>query len=166
MGITPLARKSTQVRFYLPHTIWLVNLVLLHFLVWWSFWGYRDIDWNYARFLALAMEPLLILVISSMLVMADKDQDVIDLKEHFGEIRVWFFSLFVVLELLFILDGPLAFWNEPLWMTYRVPQLCAVAAMFIGLFGRRDWMQLTAALGVLAIMLWSSIMRFLPATAV
>ena len=164
-GIAEFAHKSKRVRFYGPHTVWLINLVLLHFLMWWSFWGYRDADWNYARFLTLATEPLLILLVSSLLVMADKDQDVIDLKRHFGEIRIWFFSSFLVLEAMFILDGPAVFLNEPLWVGYRVPQLLTLAAFLVGLLSRRDAWQLVAAWSVLGIMLWSSVMRFLPAAA-
>ena len=91
------------------------------------------------------------------------DADSIDLRDYFHEIRKWFFISFLVLEALFILDGPLVFHSEPIWFVYRIPQLIVVAAFILGLVSRHHRAQLASALMLNALMLWSSAIRFMPA---
>ena len=162
-GLARLVRYPAGLRFYLPFGIWLVNLLLLHFLLWWSFWDIRSVDWNYARFLVAILQPLSIFLITTILIPLQGGTEPVSLRDRFHEGRRWFFAVFLFAEMLFILDGPLAFGNERLWMIYRVPQLIIVAVFAIGLLVRRDWVQHGAAWIVFAIMLWSSAARFVPA---
>lgn len=162
-GVSQFARNSRRIDAYLPHTLWLLNLLLLHFLTWWSFWDYREVEWNYARFLVIMLEPLTIFLTTSIAIPRRFDADVIDLQDYFHVVRKWFFTSFLVMEFLFILDGPLVFGNEPIWFVYRIPQLVVVAAFALGLTNRRNWAQYASVLTVNALMLWSSAVRFMPA---
>ena len=162
-GLARLVRHPGGVKLYLPFCIWLVNLLLLHFLLWWSFWDVRGVDWNYARFLMAILQPLAIFLITTILIPADNGSGLLSLRNRFYEGRRWFFAVFLFAEALFILDGPLAFGSEPLWIVYRIPQLIIIAIFAMAFLVRRDWAQQAAAWVVFAIMLWSSAARFFPA---
>ena len=162
-GVSQFARNSKRIDAYLPHSLWLVNLLLLHFLTWWSFWDYRETEWNYARFLIIMLEPLLLFLTTSIAIPRKYDADRIDLRDYFHDVRKWFFISFLVLEAMYILDGPLVFNSEPVWFVYRIPQLIVVAAFVLGLVSRHDRAQLVSALMLNALMLWSSAIRFMPA---
>ena len=162
-GVSRLIRNPDGVRFYLPFGIWLINLLLLHFLLWWSFWDIRDIEWNYAKFLLTILQPLAIFLITTILIPTEAGGGTTCLRDRFFEGRRWFFSVFLVAETLFIVDGPFLFGSEPIWIVYRIPQLLIIVSFMFGLLVRRDWAQHLSAWTVLAIMLWSSGARFLPA---
>jgi hypothetical protein len=157
------ARNSTRVKFYLPHTMWLVNLVLWHFLLWWSFWDYRNVDWNYARFLVITLEPLVLFLTTSIATPRRFEAAIVDNKEYFFEIRKWFFLSFLVLQTLSIVDGPLVFGSEPWWIAYRIPQVLVAAVFLLGLFVPKGWAQHVSAWIVFLILLSASYFRFLPA---
>ena len=155
-GVSRLVRYPDGVRFYLPFGIWLLNL-LLHFLLWWSFWDIRDVEWNYARFLLTILQPLSIFLVTTILIPVETGSGKACLRDRFQQGRRWFFAVFLFAEMLFIIDGPLVFNSEPAWMIYRLPQLMIIVAFVVGLVVRHDWAQHVAAWTVLAIMLWSSI---------
>jgi len=64
-GAARLAVDSARVVLFRPHTLWVVIVLLLHATYWWSIWDYRDIEWNFARFLAVNSTPLLLFFISA-----------------------------------------------------------------------------------------------------
>ena len=162
-GVSQVARNSGRISAYLPHTLWLINLTLLHFLMWWSFWDFRSVEWNYARFIVIVTEPLLIFLTTAILMPRNFAGKNVDLREYFLSIRHWFFLTFLLLLCLFILDGPVVFHSEPVWMTYRLSQMMVAASIVLSLFVQRHWAQLLCASIVLANLIWSSTVRFLPA---
>ena len=162
-GVSRLARNSGQVDAYLPHTLWLVNFALLHFLMWWSLWDFRDASWNYARFMVIVSEPLLMFLTTSFLIPGRFDNGKIHLREYFHGARKWFFLSFFLLQVCFILDGPVVFQSEPIWSTYRLSQLVVASVTVLGYFSRREWAQQLSAWTVFVLLIWSSGARFLPA---
>lgn len=162
-GVSRLVRCPGGVRFYLPFGVWLLNLLLLHFLLWWSFWDIRNVDWNYAKFLLAILQPLAVFLITTILIPVETGSGSVCLRDRFQEGRRWFFAVFLVAETLFILDGPLVFGTEPIWIVYRIPQLLIIIAFVAGLLVQRDWVQHGSAWTVFVIMLWSSGARFFPA---
>ena len=160
--VSQFAGNPTGIRFYLPHTFWMINLTLLHFLMWWSFWDYRNVEWNYGRFITIALEPLVLFLVTSIVVPSLSASESVDLREHFHRVRHWFFGSFLILEGLFMLDGPLVFFSEPLWTDYRLAQLTVIAAFALGIAVRRDWAQHLSVWIVMANMLWASSVRFMP----
>ena len=82
-GLARLVRHPGGVKLYLPFCIWLVNLLLLHFLLWWSFWDVRGVDWNYARFLMAILQPLAIFLITTILIPADNGSGLLSLHNRF-----------------------------------------------------------------------------------
>ena len=163
LTVSRFARNSSRVKAYLPHTIWLANLVLWHFLMWWSFWDYRNVEWNYGRFLVITLEPLLLFLTTSIAAPKKFDTELIDNQENFFEVRHWFFLSFIALQVLSMVDGQLVFGSEPLWVVYRIPQLVVLTVMVLGFLMPRHWAQQLSAWTVFLALLLASYFRFLPA---
>jgi hypothetical protein len=163
VGLARLVRDPNEVRTFGPQVIWTVTLVLMHFLLWWSIWDFRDVAWNYPRFVVASFEPLLLFFMGALLLPSAAGSAVIDLKSHFQRVRPWLMSLYAALMIVFLLDGPLIFQSESLWSGYRIPQLLALVAVLLGLKtkdARHHWV---ISLVVLGVILSGSAFRFLPA---
>jgi len=79
-------------RRYWVHSAWAFSVLFGISLAWWLFWSYREVEWNYLRFL-IALIPLgLLYVLASLLIPADADS-VTSWRDHYAEIRVRFFAL-------------------------------------------------------------------------
>ena len=94
------------------HAAWVVHLLIIHVLTWWSLWAFRDIAWNLATFSLVLLPPAVLFICSSTLV-PNNASSVTSWKEHFFRVRRWFFavrSLFIVaagFRSWFLLDKPL-----------------------------------------------------------
>jgi len=163
LAVSQFARNSSRVKPYLPHTLLLVALALWHFLLWWSFWDYRNVEWNYARFIVIMLEPLALFLTTSIAIPRNFDDDQVDMRAYFYEIRYWFFLSFVFLQCLSILDGPVIFRSESLWIGFRIPQLIFLSALILGLIVPKHWAQQLSAWVVLLLLISASYFRFLPA---
>ncbi len=85
-------------RRYWVHAIWVVHLLLIHVLTWWSLWAFRDVHWNLVTFGIILLPPGILFVCSSALV-PSYASSVTSWEEHFFEVRRWFFAvrgLFIV----------------------------------------------------------------------
>lgn len=80
------------------HALWVIHLLIIHVLTWWSLWAFRDIDWNLATF-SIVLLPAAILFVCSSTLVPNNASSVTSWKEHFFHVRRWFFaarSFFVV----------------------------------------------------------------------
>ncbi len=88
-GVTATLRPERR---YWVHATWVFSVVFGISLAWWLFWSYREVEWDYLRFL-LALSPLAILyVLTSLLIPTDVDA-VCSWRDHYAGIRVRFFAL-------------------------------------------------------------------------
>jgi len=161
-GIAGLVRGSNKVRTYAPHTIWLTMIVLTHFLMWWSIWDFREVEWNYAKFIVASIQPMMLFFLSAIILPPASNSSDIDLDVHFFRIRPWLLSTYAVTMVIFIVDGPLVFASENLWNGFRIPQITSLAATMCGLLTRKLSYQTVIALIVLGVVLSGSFFRFLP----
>jgi hypothetical protein len=161
-GVARVARYSKRVSPFLPHLLWAASLFITHFFVWWTVWDYRDIEWNFPRFFALAATPLLLLFLASLVLPGRLDDPVVDLEAYFLQVRRWFTSAYALLFFLFIVDGPLFYASEPLWIGYRVPQLLGLSGALLALATARPLAQHLAAWMVFLTTASTGVFRFLP----
>lgn len=99
MSITQLARGVAQtyrtrkrVKPYWLHSAWMALLVLLSFVLWWTYWGYRGIaDWDFFRFV-LYLAPTTVFYFVASIAFPDPTDPVTDLREYFFANRVGFFG--------------------------------------------------------------------------
>src|SRR5581483_10686075 len=96
---------------YWPSVVWVINLLLIMILVWWSDFslnGHRD--WTFAIFVFTITVPALLYVIAGLIV----PPGIEDMEQAYQENRQWIFSLlvagiFATFAQSYLLDGHLTF---------------------------------------------------------
>ena len=161
VGVAELMQQRARVRFFLPHSIWVVNLFMLTFLHWWSLWTFRELPWNFAMFIYSLLGPSLMFFATTILSPRDRRSETIDVMAHFLNIRPFFLSVFMIMIVLFTFDGPL-FGTEELFNALRLAQIFLFAMAAWGLVTENSRVQLAISIAVLAGVSAGGIIRFLP----
>jgi hypothetical protein len=65
--VSRLAQTNVAIRWYLPHSLWTIILFVYIFLVWWSAWEFRGLDWTFPLYLYMALAPTLVFFACSLL---------------------------------------------------------------------------------------------------
>jgi len=95
-GATKLIQHRDEVKFYLPHTLWTVNILLLILLIWWGMFSWSDHNsWYAFEYLFITLYAIVAFFLSSMLYPWDMAKN-IDVREYFFKNRIWFFSALLV----------------------------------------------------------------------
>jgi hypothetical protein len=161
VGVAELMQRRARVRFFLPHGIWVISLFLITFVHWWSLWTFRDLSWNFAMFMYSLIGPSLMFFAATMISPRDWSAEIIDVMDHFLNIRQLFLSVFIIMLILFTFDGPL-FGTEELFNALGGTQLFLFAMATWGLVSENPRVHLAISLAVLAGVLAVTIIRFLP----
>ena len=111
--LTNLRYAFASNRRYWVHSIWVIQQLVMHVLVWWALWAYRDIEsWNLLTFTLVLLPPGFLFLCTTTLVPRNSPE-IVSWRDHFFEVRRWFFaarSLFIVAAALrtwLLLDKPL-----------------------------------------------------------
>ena len=115
-------------RRYWVHAVWVTQVLIIHVLVLWSLWAYRDIQsWNLATFIIILVPAGILFVMTSALV-PNSSSTVTSWESHFFEVRRWYFAariLFIIgagFRSWFILDKPIL--ESPTPVSLLVAVLC------------------------------------------
>ena len=112
-GVSLLIKSTRDVRWHLPHTLWLVALGQTLVNHWWALWDFHDLDWNYISFIYILIAPVLIALAVGVIV-PDRTQPVqLDMEQQFHRVRRPFAGLFSVYVLAMWFDGPLLAGQDP-----------------------------------------------------
>ena len=91
-GATKLIQHRNEVKFYLPHMLWTVNVLLFILLIWWGMFSWSDHNTWYAfEYLFITLYAIVAFFLAAMLYPWDMAKN-IDVREYFFKSRVWFFS--------------------------------------------------------------------------
>lgn len=161
VGVSELMQRRARVLFFWPHGIWVVNLFLITFIHWWSLWTFRDLPWNFAMFFYSLLGPSLLFFAATMVSPRDWSSESIDVRAHFLNIRQVFLSVFMIMLVLFTLDGPL-FGTEELFNALRAAQIFLLIMAAWGLTTESPRVQLAIAIAALAGVSAVAFIRFLP----
>ena len=97
-GAGRLINLRARVRWYLPVPVWLVVLLLIHVLTWWTMFGLRTHgDWTFAGFLVTLLQPIVLYLITALLVPELPAEGPIDLRVSYYAHARWLFSLLLTL---------------------------------------------------------------------
>ena len=107
LGITHLATGTSKivqhrdsVRFYLPHTVWTINILIYILMIWWGmFWWSQHEDWFAYEYLFITLYAIVLFFLASMLYPWDMQAD-IDLEASFFRNRRWFFGALILAWLI------------------------------------------------------------------
>ena len=103
LGITHLATGATKliqnrdiVRFYIPHAIWTVNILVHILLIWWGmFWWSNHSEWFAYQYLFITVYAIALFFLAAILYPWDMDKD-IDVQAYFFRNKQWFFGAMLV----------------------------------------------------------------------
>jgi hypothetical protein len=102
-GAAKLIQHRDDVRLYLPHALWTINVLMYILLIWWGmFWWSGHENWYAYQYLFITLYAIVLFFLASMLYPWDMEGD-IDVREHFFRNRLWFFG---ALFLAWCLDIP------------------------------------------------------------
>jgi hypothetical protein len=146
-GVRPALARG---RVYRVHAMWVAIKLLNHVVLWWALWNYRDaVAWNLARFAWVLLPPALLYLQATALV-TRAPQDVADWKDHFFEIRRWFFTINVVLVSVSSI-GSYMIGGVPLTHPLRPIQGLLLAASLLGLASEDERLHTFVALASLLL---------------
>lgn len=125
-GVSRIAQSKSRIQFFLPHSIWVVNLFVFIFLVWWVSWEFRDVQWTFPRYAYMILAPTLLYFACSLVMPQHIDGSEFSMDEHFFQIRRPLFVSFGITTLVVMLDGDVL-GEEPLWHAGRIGNLAMLA---------------------------------------
>jgi hypothetical protein len=118
-GVSRIAQSKSTIRFFLPHSIWVINLFIFIFLVWWVSWEFRDIQWTFPRYAYMILAPTLLYFACSLVVPQRIDSQEYCFDEHFFQVRRLLFMSFALTTIVVMVDGNVL-GDEPLWHSGRI----------------------------------------------
>ena len=117
-------------RRYWVHAIWTVLVLILHLIIWWAFWAYRDVEsWNLATFALVLFNPGVLFVASNTLV--NREPNVESWAEHYFAIRRPFFATFGLIPLGTLLRDGILF-GTPVLIPGHLPEAFTVIISVVG----------------------------------
>ncbi len=141
---------------------WMVFLFLSATSMWWSFWDYSKVEWTYPLYMFLLACPTLQFLAISMLVSTDTSKSGASLTETFAQIRLPFFILMAVVQVLLSWDG-WAFGVEPFWNSLRLIQVVFILIYIVGAITPKPLIHKIIVTIVLGIQIYGTIVfRYLP----
>jgi hypothetical protein len=130
-GISRIAQSGTKIRPFFPHWIWVINLFVFIFLIWWASWEFRDVQWTFPLYAYMLLAPTLLYFACSLLVPQHFEGTQISMEEHFFKIRRPLLGSFFFATLVVMVDGDLLNY-EPLWHSGRFGNLAMLGLAIWG----------------------------------
>lgn len=122
-------RRHLEVQHYWVFSLAAVFQFLLHILMWWTMWGFRDAtNINFLTYLYLLTGPVFLFLGTSALT-PSIESDGVDARNHFSDVRPMYSTVLVLLWVWAILAGPVL--RGALAPTAPLLALFLVAALFL-----------------------------------
>ncbi|NIS88553.1 MAG: hypothetical protein GTN98_00450 [Woeseiaceae bacterium] len=137
-GVSRIAQSTSTIKLFPPHTIWVLNLFVFIFLIWWASWEFRAVQWTFPQYAYMLVAPTLLFFACSLLVPTELAGAEVRMEEHFFRIRRPLFVSYFLAALAASVDGNLLA-DEALWHEGRYGHVTLLAAAAWGYFtaGRR-----------------------------
>jgi hypothetical protein len=158
-GVSRLAQYQHPVRTFIPHTIWVINLFVFIFLVWWASWEFREIEWTFPMYAYMLIAPTLLFLACSLLIPQRLLNEGVDLESHFFRIRRLFFGAYLFGALAVIIDGNVLS-DEAIWHSGRISHIVIIGAAIMGYFSTSKRVHLVLAVMTLVAYFGLFLTRF------
>ena len=158
-GVSSLAQTSATVRTYLPQSLWVFNLFLYIFLIWWATWEFRSVAWTFPQYAYLLIAPTLLYFVCSLLIPLRIEGNEVNLEKHFLRIRRPFFTTYLLASIAVMVDGNLLA-DEPLWHTGRLGHVSLLIVAIWALFTENRKSHVLIAIITLLALLGTVAARF------
>ncbi len=134
-ALSGLPHALAAQRRYWIHLAWVCLNLNGSFIVFWGFWSFRDVDWNYGRFLLPLGGPALLYVVACILT-PEEPSRVVSWREHFFATRIKLFTTSICF-LAFQMATSYAVLESPLAHPIRLFEAACLALWTIGAFSKR-----------------------------
>jgi len=151
-GVVRILQSDSKVRFYLPQAALALYLFISVVQLWWTMWWFRDVNWHFATYFFMVLEPSIMYLTCSLIFPHRLDGEEVSLEAHYFKIRVPFLIANTVVALLAYSDG-VVMGIETLWHARRYVQIIALAIMMWALIDKRKMAQYVCAVGLVVIQL-------------
>ena len=158
-GVSRMAQSSSTVEHYLPQRIWIFNLFLFIFLIWWATWEFRIVEWTFPQYAYLLVAPTLLFFVCSLLTPLTFEGEVTRIETHFKRVQRPFFATYILAVVAVVVDGNLLS-DEPLWHNARYGHVVLLAAAVWGYFTSSRQGQVAVALVTLVALIGTTAARF------
>ena len=158
-GVSRMAQSPSKIQGYLPHKIWIFNLFLFIFLIWWATWEFRTVDWTFPQYAYLLIAPTLLFFVSSLLTPLRFEHGETNIEAHFMRVQRPFFATFFLAVVAVVVDGNLLS-NEPVWHSGRYGHVVLLAASVWGYFASSRKGQIAVAAITLVALIVTTVARF------
>jgi hypothetical protein len=147
---------------YWVHALWVVEVLWLHVIYWWSLWAYRDAQsWNLISFASILLTAGLLFVCSSALA-PTYSRNVSSWEEHFFTVRPWFFAAQSLLRVAVGIRAWLLLDVTPLQSLYPLSGPLLAACLMGLLSSNRRLHAVLAVVTFIAVVFGLSWVRFNP----
>ena len=126
-GVSRMAQSPSTIQGYLPQKIWVFNLFLFIFLIWWATWEFRTVDWTIPQYAYLLIAPTLLFFVCSLLTPIRFERGETNIEAHFKRVQRPFFATYFLAVVAVVVDGNLLS-NEPVWHSGRYGHVALLAA--------------------------------------
>ncbi len=149
-------------RRYWVHALWVIHVLLVHILLWWGFWAYRDVEsWNLAFFALVLVNPGLLFVCSNALVLSQRGNGT-SWEQHFFSVRKWFFVARGLIGMVSTLRSWLLL-DIPILDPGRLPSLLMLIVCVVGvLSASRRVHGALVLISLVGVILGTVFLRFQP----
>jgi len=158
-GVSRMAQTTAAVKGFLPQKIWMFNLFIFIFLIWWATWEFRGVDWTFPQYAYLLIAPTLLYFACSLLTPHQMDQNGADIEVHFARVQRPFFGTYFLAVIAVILDGNILS-DEPIWHNGRYGHVMLLLAAIWGFLSSSKRSQTAVALVTLAALVATTVARF------
>lgn len=159
-GVSRLVQFPDSVRTFAPHTIWLINVFVFIFLIWWASWEFREIEWTFPLYAYMLIAPTLFFLACSLLIPHRLRDGGVDLESHFFRIRRLFFAAYFFGALAVMVDGNVLA-EEAIWHSGRIGHIVILGAAILGYFSESRRTHFVLASMTLLAILALALTRFL-----
>jgi hypothetical protein len=132
-GISRIAQSAVTVRPFLAHTLWVFNLFIFIFLIWWATWEFRDVSWTFPKYAYMLIAPTLLYFACSLLVPQRLEGADASMEAHFFRVRRPLLIAYFFASLAVIIDGNLLV-DEPLWHNGRYGHVALLSLAALAYF--------------------------------
>lgn len=148
LGIVRILQFDGKVTHFLPQAVIALYLFFAVITVWWTTWWFRDVEWQFATYLYMVLEPVLMYVACALIFPDKLDGSHASMEAHYYKVRVPIITVILISGILVAADG-VVMGIEAGWHSRRYIQVAGTVLAIWALIDARKIAQYVFSLGML-----------------
>ena len=147
-------------RRYFVHSLHIANLLFATAAVFWAFWSFREVDWNYIRFLFALASPALLYFLACTLI-PEAASTVSSWRDHFFRVRQRYFLGLAAWALVIAFNSTFTR-GMPLDHPARILQVDVIGVSILGAASSRPSLHAVIAASGPVLLIFQGAIYFFP----